>query len=86
MCLLPFDEIKLNTYRVVAMRTVTGWPRPKLNTVHLHIVDIHCCINHIPAVNNSTFHLPNNIILSHVGSVGTLGAIFDKNLTLAQHR
>jgi len=84
MCLLPFGEIQLNIYRAVAMRTVIGWPRPKLNTVRLHIPNNNCYTNHTLAVNNPTFHLPNIIIISHVDSARNLCAIFDENRTLAQ--
>jgi len=36
-------------------------------------------------LDNPTIHLPNNIILSPVYSTRSLGVIFDKNLSFAQH-
>jgi len=36
-------------------------------------------------LNNSTIHLPSNVILSPVDSVRNLGVIVDTNLSLAQH-
>jgi len=36
-------------------------------------------------LNNSTIHLPNNVILSPVDSARNLGVIFDKNISLVQH-